>query len=42
MPVCTTAKKKYTCTCVPRVVMSKYGSAIVGWDFVFKERFVAP
>ena len=42
MSVCTTAKIRYTCTCVPRVVMSKYGSAIDSWDFVFKERFVAP
>ena len=34
MHVCS--KKSYTCTDVPRVVMSKYGRAFDGWDIFFK------
>ena len=42
MLVCTTAKKRYTCTCVPRVEMSKYGSAIDGWDLFLKNGLSHP
>ena len=30
------SKKSYTCTSVPRVMMSKYGSAVYGWDLFWK------